>query len=369
MRWSSGNLLAAQALATTFLIALVKPSLQFTLVQRGQQHATSRDPLRDAVSVRGKLGGSDNGGNSQASHPPPPPSPSRLHGQEAANGEGFPTPDSTDGLSTQPPLPAAANSGKTNRRGRNFQTSRRLGRGPTESGSKSDTEDSFNWERGGSTTVGESNGEQVGGGVVTGSRSRGGQSGRGGGGASQSLGKHQSLPSTSRDGRLKSRSDSTHFTEVVEVDSNGPTSQGRGGRNYFKDGSYHRHDSSSGGGVPGSETAGRGVLLSVADPDKAVLRVGRSQALKQQVHSTTDLNTHVPKMVLTVVGSVTAIFGVCVMAAIFQCCCRRKRGSGSEEESSPKKEKEQDRKSSRSSRSKSPSPQKVVGDEGTKKEG
>lgn len=197
-----------------------------------------------------------------------------------------------------------------------------------------------------------------------------------------------------RDDSLQSGgSDSIHLTQVVQVDLSGHVAQGSssvgsgggggvGSQNSASDvGSYsYRHDSSR---SPSGGSHGSDVLLSVVveDPGKAVrLRVGRSEALQQQVHHPADLHTHVPKMVLTVVGSVTAILGVCVMAAIFQCCCRRKRSGSSgseeeEEESSLKKEKVKERKGngsgSRSSRSKSPSPQKVAvakdGEEETEK--
>nr|KAG5713560.1 hypothetical protein BaRGS_024608 [Batillaria attramentaria] len=63
-------------------------------------------------------------------------------------------------------------------------------------------------------------------------------------------------------------------------------------------------------------------------------------------------------MVLTAVGSVTALFGVCVMAAIFQCCCRKKRRNRLSGQDLLKNQKDEGAVSKRS-RSKSPSPQKV----------
>ncbi|KAK7506734.1 hypothetical protein BaRGS_00002209 [Batillaria attramentaria] len=83
----------------------------------------------------------------------------------------------------------------------------------------------------------------------------------------------------------------------------------------------------------------------------------RSEALQQEVRQS-DLDTHVPNMVLTAVGSVTALFGVCVMAAIFQCCCRKKRRNRLSGQDLLKNQKDEGAVSKRS-RSKSPSPQKV----------
>ena len=432
--WGCGNRTARQALATVavLLALVVEPSLPFTLV-RSLEPRTVRsaagEHAGDAASVHGKLGGGDNGGGHSralAGHPPPPLPPPRggrrrqeQEGRGAASGEGLPTPDSTDGPATPlRPQAAGAEWRRPNRRGsyRLPTVSRRLGKTrPSESRSgqsrEPDTEVSFNRRAGGPTALGESNRQQqLNSGVASGRSGDssnnnnnnsndgggGGQSRGGGGNAArqQSLRKHQALPGSVRDDSLRSGgSDSIHLTQVVQVDLSGHVAQDRssssvgsssggvgvGSRNSASDvGTYsYRHDSSR---SPSSGAHGSDVLLSVVvvDPGKAVrLRVGRSEALQQQVHHPADLHTHVPKMVLTVVGSVTAILGVCVMAAIFQCCCRRKRsgssGSEEEEESSLKKEKVKERKDSgsRSSRSKSPSPQKVAvakeGEEETEK--
>ena len=423
--WGCGNRTARQALAiiAVLLALVVEPSLPFTLVRSLEPRparSAAGEHAEDAASVHGKLGGGDNGGGHSraiAGHPPPPPPRGSRRRQEqegrgAASGEGFQTPDSTDGPAT-PRRPQAQAAGaewrRPNRRGsyRLPTVSRRLGKTrPSESRSgqsrEPDTEDSFNRRAGGPTALGESNRQQqLSRGVASGRSGDssnnnsnggggGGQSHGGGGNAArrQSLRKHQALPGSVRDG--------IHLTQVVQVDLSGHVAQDRssssvgsgggggvgvGSRNSASDvGSYsYRHDSSR---SPSSGAHGSDVLLSVVvvDPGKAVrLRVGRSEALQQQVHHPADLHTHVPKMVLTVVGSVTAILGICIMAAIFQCCCRRKRsgssGSEEEEESSLKKEKVKERKGSgsgsRSSRSKSPSPQKVAiakeGEEETEK--
>lgn len=129
--------------------------------------------------------------------------------------------------------------------------------------------------------------------------------------------------------------------------------------------------------------AAAAAAAAASDPGKAVVRVSRSQSLrlsqKGQEEDTGGRrrDTHVPKMLMTAVGSVTAIFGVCVMAALFQCCCRRKRSSsssggggsgddddeGSLKKGQQKEERERERESGgggRGSRSKSPSPHKVL---------
>lgn len=423
--WGCENRTARQALATVavLLALVVEPSLPFTLVRSLEPRparSAAGEHAGDAASVHGKLGGGDNGGGHSraiAGHPPPPPLPpprgsrrrQEQEGRGAASGEGFPTPDSTDGPAT-PRRPQAQAAGaewrRPNRRGsyRLPTVNRRLGKtrlSESRSGQsrEPDTEDSFNRRAGGQTALGESNRQQqLSRGVAagrSGASSNNSSNGGGGGGQSrggggngarrQSLHKHQALPGSVRDDSLRSGgSDSSHLTQVVQVDLSGHVAQDRssssvgsgggvgiGSRNSAPDvGSYsYRHDSSR---SPSSGAHGSDVLLSVVvvDPGKAVrLRVGRSEALQQQVHHPADLHTHVPKMVLTVVGSVTAILGVCVMAAIFQCCCRRKRSGSSgseeeEEESSLKKEKVKERKGSgsrsRSSRSKSPSPQKVA---------
>ena len=86
--------------------------------------------------------------------------------------------------------------------------------------------------------------------------------------------------------------------------------------------------------------------------------IAKSEAL-QQVNS--GLDSSVPKMVVTTATAVVALFGMCVMAAIFQCCCRKKRSTGEGEADDAKSEK-----SSESRRSKSPSPvkQKLVDSDG-----
>lgn len=114
----------------------------------------------------------------------------------------------------------------------------------------------------------------------------------------------------------------------------------------------------------GSSNNQGGVFLSVKDPGEGGSQGGHWESLKQGVQGA-DSQTHVPRMVLTVIGSLTAVVGVIVMAAIFQCCCRgRKRsGSASDEEDSAKKEQQQqqqEQRSQRSSRSKSPSPLKAT---------
>lgn len=103
-------------------------------------------------------------------------------------------------------------------------------------------------------------------------------------------------------------------------------------------------------------------LQEAADPNAAV-QLGHSEALQQEV-SHGQLDTHVSKMVLTAVGSLTALAGVCVMAAIFQCCCRKKRrgggaGGGQQDGGLKTDQKDQAAGDSKRSRSKSPSPNKV----------
>lgn len=92
------------------------------------------------------------------------------------------------------------------------------------------------------------------------------------------------------------------------------------------------------------------------------VRVERSAALHQEEES------NVRKMVLIAAGTITTLFGVCLMAAIFLCCCRRKkRGGQSDERDSLKEETEKEiekeaEDQSKPSRSKSPSPENDLGE-------
>ncbi|KAL8586822.1 hypothetical protein ACOMHN_052698 [Nucella lapillus] len=113
------------------------------------------------------------------------------------------------------------------------------------------------------------------------------------------------------------------FTQVVQVEVDSDPHHAAESGLRVDTGSAGIADSET--GVPvlsGGRQKAAAVVLEVEEEE------GESQLLQQAVaHRTGD--PHVSKMVLTAIGSLTAILGVCVMAAIFQCCCRRKRSTSS----------------------------------------
>ncbi|XP_076449009.1 uncharacterized protein LOC143285531 [Babylonia areolata] len=346
------SVMGFQALTSVALVVLLlHPSLQFTLVhitrasRARAQGLPSHSDADAATSVhREQLVASDN----TAVHAAESYSLSSNHHHDTA--PSLPTSDSADTHSI--PQPAAqlhtrpANSRKTNRgRGENFRTSHRFGETPAESLRQADAE---GVSRDGSTPqLGEQHTQTVTDGSI----------GHPDSSSDRSLPKSPVLPPNRNP-----------FTEVVQVKLNDTEATKRAKEFHVKadgvsrggerkaNGSAGGERSSSGGGSTNPEAA---VLV-------AVVEQGERQALQQPLaHSTAD--PHVSKMVLTAIGSLTAILGVCVMAAIFQCCCRRKRDSSSSSEGVQEEGEEKkglDQKSSGSSRSsKSPSPHKEVNKE------
>ena len=349
-------------LAGTVLMALLlQPTLQFTLVHRTKPNTKPQHPhvADDSVtSVHGKLAARDNPASHHHHSHHHHHRPSHQHVDGVTDRLLIPP---TAGLlnvarGAQPAPPAYDYRGNTNRGKTDFLTRPRFGVRPSESGAFTTSKPNVeapSFGRPGSTTTTKSrvpSRKQVVVVVV-------GADGKGQAGNAATPGDHQPHFNTDTDAGTGR---DVPFTKVVQVEWDGHPLQ----RAEIAAASTRVQRKSSGKGASGGTEASKpeSHALSVLDSSNlAELEEGEWQTLQQQALPTNHQDTHVSKMVLTAIGSLTAIAGVCVMAAIFQCCCRRKRGSSSSEEEEKDKK---DQKSYRSSRSKSPSPQKVVTKEG-----